>query len=264
MNIDIKKTMDAFHLYRYEYAQKFTMDFSIAPRPVHNLAFVLKGEGKVSSEGRKFDLKAGQLLFIPKGSTYLCEWESEEIIFHTVHFVFPAKFDPFHGKRIPVQAVEIDDFKENYSLMEYMQSYQNDEEKSFFVLSDFFRLCARVFPHIVFRKTDDIFEKIRPAIDILEDSYREKLSVDELAAACYLSPSRFYSLFKRATGVSPIVYKNGLCMSQALRELTSEPNKSVEQIAFELGFESVVYFRRLFKKTTGKTPLEYKRTGNCL
>ena len=43
------------------------------------------------------------------------------------------------------------------------------------------------------------------------------------------------------------------------QKLIEDKNISVEEIASTHGFESAVYFRRLFKKFTGKTPTEYRR-----
>ena len=40
--------------------------------------------------------------------------------------------------------------------------------------------------------------------------------------------------------------------------LVADPHRSIESLSAEYGFESPVYFRRLFKSITGTTPTEYR------
>ena len=82
--------------------------------------------------------------------------------------------------------------------------------------------------------------------------------MEYLAELCFLSPSRFYYLFQKQTGETPIGYKNRLTIGACMQKFVEDRNISVEEIALLYGFESTVYFRRLFKKLTGKTPTEYR------
>ncbi len=49
-------------------------------------------------------------------------------------------------------------------------------------------------------------------------------------------------------------------ISRAQRILSDPPDASIEEISERLGFETAIYFRRLFKAQTGKTPCEYRKT----
>ena len=65
-------------------------------------------------------------------------------------------------------------------------------------------------------------------------------------------------LFKQKVGMSPLQYINKLKIEKAqLILLTS--NMQVKNIAYVLGFNDYSYFNRLFKKTTGFSPLSYKK-----
>ena len=46
--------------------------------------------------------------------------------------------------------------------------------------------------------------------------------------------------------------------------LLFDKNKSIEEISNEFGFDSPIYFRRVFKKLTGKTPTEYRNDGEFI
>ena len=93
-----------------------------------------------------------------------------------------------------------------------------------------------------------------------DDMRRCRFTVDELAEVCHMSTSHFYACFKNAVGMSPIEYKNSVCINRAMLRLVSE-DKTIEEISEELGFESAAYFRKVFKRVTGKTPKEYRKSA---
>ena len=80
-------------------------------------------------------------------------------------------------------------------------------------------------------------------------------------ASCEQSglPTRTFSRrFKQQTGLAPIKYVQGLRIEFS-KELLLETSKLVEDIAVQVGYEDVSFFRRLFKKATGITPANYRR-----
>ena len=100
--------------------------------------------------------------------------------------------------------------------------------------------------------------------EYLENNYDAHCTVEGLAGLCFLSPSRFFYHFKKETGLSPIAYKNQVCIRHATQTLLLEKHKSIEEVSEEYGFESAVYFRRLFKSVTGKTPTQYRNEETLL
>ena len=72
-----------------------------------------------------------------------------------------------------------------------------------------------------------------------------------------LSSNYFGDMFKRETGRSPQEYiqEKMIC---AAKELVTETDKTVTQIAYTLGFQYPQHFCRLFKKRVGCTPNEYR------
>ena len=100
---------------------------------------------------------------------------------------------------------------------------------------------------------------IKKAIDYLTFNYTGNITIDELAAIANLSSSRFFTVFKKETGLTPIEYKNRICIRNAEKMLLTS-DLSIEEIAEKTGFNSSSYFRRTFKAFTGKTPREYKNS----
>ncbi|WP_423801389.1 response regulator transcription factor [Neobacillus sp. SAB-20_R2A] len=85
----------------------------------------------------------------------------------------------------------------------------------------------------------------------------EKISLKEVADHLHLNASYFSRMFKKEMGEGFIEYVTRVKMEKAI-ELLDHSVKSVEQIAFELGFESKSYFLKTFKKNYGFSPKSYK------
>lgn len=86
-------------------------------------------------------------------------------------------------------------------------------------------------------------------------------SVAYCAGELNLSPNYFGDLIKKETGKSANEYIH-LKLIDAAKERIYDANKSVSQIAYELGFKYPQHFTRLFKQHTGLTPLEYRGSIN--
>lgn len=85
-------------------------------------------------------------------------------------------------------------------------------------------------------------------------------SVAYCAEALHLSPNYFGDLVKKETGRSAQEYIQSKVIDVA-KERVFDRNKSVSEIAYELGFKYPQHFTRLFKQKTGVTPNDY-RTKN--
>jgi AraC-like DNA-binding protein len=80
---------------------------------------------------------------------------------------------------------------------------------------------------------------------------------DELAETAGLSRSRFNTLSKDVTGITPAVYGNALRVEASVAAL-AEPDISINQITDDLGFSAASNFCRFFQQHTGLTPGEYR------
>lgn len=83
-------------------------------------------------------------------------------------------------------------------------------------------------------------------------------TVRYFAEKVFLSPNYFGDLLKKETGKSPQEYIQAKIMDLA-KEMLLGTQKSVSQIAYDLGFQYSQHFNRLFKKNIGISPNEYRR-----
>lgn len=92
----------------------------------------------------------------------------------------------------------------------------------------------------------------------LEEHYREKISLDQIAANMYLSSFYISKIFKSETGDTPINYLISLRMKKARELLDQDPQLSIQTVAAAVGYEDAYHFSKLFKKYYGLSPLYYK------
>ena len=246
---------------KYKSDKTYTSNFENSPRPCHNLAFMLEGEAIITTQNNEIRVKKGEILFIPKNSTYSSIWKADKTcVYQSVHFNFLPNNDPFLSKETPIQTIETSEFEELFKICETVKEYQFSNGYNFFLyLSAFYNLCSKLLYKVKTEEKKEINPSIKPAILYIETYYNKPCKVQELANLCYLSPSRFFYLFKKYIGCSPIVYKNKVAIQKAACDLLLNKNISIEQVAYENGFSNPIYFRRLFKKITGKTPSQYRK-----
>ena len=104
---------------------------------------------------------------------------------------------------------------------------------------------------------------MRPALEYIERNYTEKIPIEFLAQLCNFSQARFFTLFKAATGCTPIEYKNNILIQNGVK-LLAESQMSVEEISDTLGFSSVAYFRRVFKNITKKNAERHSKNARLI
>ena len=93
----------------------------------------------------------------------------------------------------------------------------------------------------------------------IEENYKENIKISLIAERFGLSESHFRKLFKDFTNLSPVDYRNQLRVEHA-KELLSQSNLPVSEVARSVGIEDQFYFSRIFKEFEGVSPLQYKKS----
>lgn len=100
-------------------------------------------------------------------------------------------------------------------------------------------------------------DTVRKAFAYMEAHFTERISLQEVAAAAHVSPPHLARLFRREAGRSVVEYLQMLRISRA-RELLETTALTTLEIALQSGFESVEHFYRLFRRSVGMTPRNYR------
>ena len=100
--------------------------------------------------------------------------------------------------------------------------------------------------------------RVHQVADYIADHFREISSVEDLTSRFYMSSAYLCRIFKEVTNFTISEYMN-LYRIAAGRTLLSDEKYSMTEIANMLGYDSLTYFERVFKKQIGMTPLQYRK-----
>lgn len=106
---------------------------------------------------------------------------------------------------------------------------------------------------------DPVGKLIAKAKFILQESFENKVDMEEIARQLPMGYSAFRKSFKKITGQSPNQYHINLRLNRA-KDLLLNTNLNVSEVSDQTGFESVYHFSKLFKKKNGVSPNTFRKT----
>jgi len=98
---------------------------------------------------------------------------------------------------------------------------------------------------------------ITKAKQFIREHHTEDLSLGQVAAAVHTSIFYFCKLFRKVTGATFTEFVSRTRIEKA-KNLLLNPNLRISEIAYEIGFQSLTHFNRVFKKVMGESPTEYR------
>ena len=154
-----------------------------------------------------------------------------------------------------------------FAKIEYELHQSIDKHSRKLIISNielFLNYCTRFYDR-QFITRDDVHKGMLARFENLLNSYfsSDKPQAIGLPSVAYcagelnISPNYFGDLVKKETGKTASEYIQAKLIDIA-KEKIFDPNKTVSQIAYELGFKYPQHFARLFKQKVGHSPLEYR------
>lgn len=98
---------------------------------------------------------------------------------------------------------------------------------------------------------------IMDIIEFINSNYTEPLTLEDVARRFFISTCYLSTIFKQETNMNFKEYIRTLKFNKA-KELLSETNETIQEIALHLGFNSSSYFSKTFHHETGYIPSEYR------
>jgi len=117
-------------------------------------------------------------------------------------------------------------------------------------------LAAEQFPSAPQDTESPLIQKARLYI---ESHQQEELHVQDVAKVLNLSVFYFCKVFRKATGKSFTEDLSEVRVAKA-KNLLQNPHIRVAEIAFEVGFQSLTHFNRVFRKLTGQSPTAFRQS----
>ncbi len=156
---------------------------------------------------------------------------------------------------------------ESFSKIDYELDHAIDKHSKKLIIANiilFLDYCVRFYDR-QFITRDNIHKGILERFEILLNGYfnSEKPTITGLPGVAYcasklnLSPNYFGDLIKKETGITAQEYIHSKIIHIA-KEKIFDINKSVNQVASEMGFKYPQHFTRLFKQKVGVSPSEYR------
>ena len=108
--------------------------------------------------------------------------------------------------------------------------------------------------------TNTLIYKIKKVLDYIQNNYMKEISIKEAANVCNFSEYYFMRFFKKYTGMTCTSYINLYRLETAASLLTTTC-KPIMEIAFEVGFNNVSYFNKLFIEKFKVTPKKFREAN---
>lgn len=101
--------------------------------------------------------------------------------------------------------------------------------------------------------SDSQSNKIYKAVEYITENYKDRLTINDIAAKVNMAPSTFFRVFKQITLISPLQYQKRLRLHEAQRLMLTESLTATEA-AYNVGYESITQFTREYKKIFNSSP----------
>jgi len=98
---------------------------------------------------------------------------------------------------------------------------------------------------------------ITKAKDYIRAHQTEELRLGQVAKAVNTSTFYFCKMFKKVAGVNFTDYLSRVRIEKS-KQLLLNPNLRISEIAYEVGFQSLTHFNRVFKRILGQSPTDYR------
>lgn len=257
----------------------------ILPRHWHDsyeMGFIIEGHGIIALGDHEYPYQAGQVYIINDLEPHMAYTYADCTRLFVVHFhpsllhdswlsqkrteahiPFLADFNP-QGPLIPVHDPVTEPVR---AILEQIREEDQHRRTAWEIIVG--GLIFQAIGHLARRLLDEVqtdlqdpkrrqsLKQIQPILHMIEARYAEPISLDDMAQAGHVSRSHCCALFQAALNTTPIAYRNARRLTEA-RRLLQNTDKTVREIAYQVGFSSVQQFNRLFLRETSMTPTAFR------
>ncbi|MCQ2772691.1 MAG: AraC family transcriptional regulator [Bacilli bacterium] len=254
---------------------------------IHNeieVFLVLDGTGKTEIVNQTYNLQVGDIYFINSSDPH-AYYRSADAVKETGQvcegplFLFAQISNHFLREYFPqirttlfksgplseyLNEEELDDFRAclvNAAIDYFAEEdcYQLDVASK---IASLLKVCYKKLPHKIIseEKKQNLKKKnqrLQRIVSYVDDNFDSQIRLEDIALQEGLSPTHFSHLFSSSFGITFQEYVNTKRMEQCIR-LMQNQEKTLLEISYEGGFSDPKYMNRMFLKTFGCTPKEFR------
>lgn len=112
---------------------------------------------------------------------------------------------------------------------------------------------------IVVQEDESESPMIRRARAYIYANQADPIDLDQVAKAMHVSTFYFCKMFRKATGLTFTDYLSRVRVEKA-KTLLLNPHLRISEIAYDVGFQSLTHFNRMFRKIVGQSPTVYRES----
>lgn len=224
---------------------------------------VISGKGELYYDGQRYELRAGSCVFIDCGKAYRHSTDDDLWKLKWCHFNGPemnsiyAKYRARGGKPVFSSDAPYGELLDSLYTIASSNSYVKDMKINAALGNLLVLLMEDAWnpedAGLAGKKKE--MQKIRAYLD---GNYGSKITLDDLSNDFYIDKFYLCERFKEQYGVTVNDYLINVRITEA-KKLLRFTDKSMEEIADEVGVNSAAYFSRLFKKVEGVSPSEFRK-----
>lgn len=240
---------------------------SESPYHYHNyyeFYFLVEGACRYFINNTTYDLKAGDVVIIPKGSIHKTVYKESayfrKLIYCSSHYIpysFMEKLPTLpHIYRNPdaVGLIEkyFGDIEEEYTSD---TPFKNEAISAYFQM-----LLLTLFRHLPGAvDVPNADARVSEILEYLKNNFTASCTLEQMAQEFSVSPEHLSRTFKSETGLNFSEYRTLLRLREAERLLKEKPDLSIIEISYESGFNDSNYFSQKFREFYGVSPSVFRK-----
>ncbi|GAB7255796.1 helix-turn-helix domain-containing protein [Polaribacter sp. OB-PA-B3] len=265
---------DIFSVSTVRFEKACTIDHSVQQN-AYAIYWIQEGSGTYNIDFKQYHFDDNVLFFLSPGQVFTVDSEQIKTAYKLT-FVKDFYCIQTHDAEVAcngilfnniyetpfVKPCKKDTDKLDFILTSLLEEFQQNETAQYDMLQAYLKqfiisaVRVKKENHVV---KEDVETRLFKDFSLLvEQNYKTLHSVTDYAKRLGLSPKSITKHFQKAGTISPSEFIKNRILLEAKR-LLIYTDKTVKEIAFELGFNDPAYFTRFFTKAISKSPLQFKK-----
>ncbi len=241
----------------------------------YSIYWIKEGKGTYNIDFKQYHFEDNVLFFLSPGQIFTVDFEQIKTAYK-LSFVRDFYCIQTHDAEVACNGVlfnnvyetpfvkpcKKDSIKLNFILENLIEEFTQPEAAQYDMLLSY--LKQFIVSSVRIKKDNDSFKTdtetrlFKDFSTLVEQNYKTLHTVTEYANRLGMSPKSITKHFKKIGTSTPSDYIKNRILLEAKRMLIYT-DKSVKEIAFDLGFNDPAYFSRFFTKLIQKSPLQFKK-----